>query len=165
VDLGAAVESGKFRADLYFRLNVISLNVPPLRDRKQDIPTLARYVHARTASGRQNAPRGFHTDAVAAMVNYSWPGNVRELFNRVQRAVFMCENALIRPEDLGLDSTGQGTNSENLQAARVEAEKLAIRASLDRARQNVTLAARDLGVSRMTLYRLLAKHSITPVAD
>jgi DNA-binding NtrC family response regulator len=118
-------------------------------------------VCAQAAAQTAVPVRGFHTDAIAAMLAYRWPGNVRELFNRVQRAVVMCEHPLIRPEDLGLTAALYGTAAD-LQEARTEAEKSAIRDSLERVSHNVTLAARDLGISRMTLYRLMAKHSITP---
>ena len=161
VDLDAAVEAGSFRDDLFFRLNVLRLDVPPLRDRREDIPRLARHVYAQAAAEGAVAARGFHCDAITAMLAYRWPGNVRELFNRVQRAVVMCEHPLIRPEDLGLTGAQSGSTGD-LQGARTEAEKCAIRDSLERVSHNVTLAARDLGVSRMTLYRLMAKHSITP---
>jgi two-component system response regulator HydG len=161
VDLDAAVETGQFRADLYFRLNVLHLNVPPLRERREDIPQLTRHALAQMAASAQVAARGFHCDAIAAMLAYHWPGNVRELFNRVQRAVVMCDQPLIGPEDLGFTGVQLGTTCD-LQEARIEAEKSAIRDSLDRVSHNVTLAARELGVSRMTLYRLMAKHSITP---
>lgn len=161
VDLDAAVESGRFRDDLYFRLNVLHLDVPPLRSRREDIPRLARHVAARVAAEARVNLRGFHPDALAAMLAYHWPGNVRELSNRVQRALVMCEHPLMGPEDLGLTGVLLGSTAD-LQEARIEAEKSAIHDSLERVSHNVTLAARDLGVSRMTLYRLMAKHSITP---
>jgi DNA-binding NtrC family response regulator len=161
VDLEDAVASGLFRADLFFRLNVLRLAVPPLRERRDDIPRLARHMHAQAAAGVRVVARGFHPDALAAMLAYHWPGNVRELANRVQRALVMCDQPLIRPEDLGLEAVQPPARPE-LEDVRVEAEKIAIRQSLERVSHNVTLAARDLGVSRMTLYRLMAKHSITP---
>ena len=161
IDLEAAVEAGAFRDDLFFRLNVLHLGVPPLRERREDIPLLARHVYAQAAAENPVVARGFHSDAIAAMLAYRWPGNVRELYNRVQRAVVMCERPLIRAEDLGLTGAQCGAAGD-LQEARTEAEKCAIRDSLERVSHNVTLAARDLGVSRMTLYRLMAKHSITP---
>ncbi|MBK6006402.1 sigma-54-dependent Fis family transcriptional regulator [Ramlibacter ginsenosidimutans] len=163
VDLESAVAVGRFRADLFFRLNVLHLRVPPLRERREDIPRLARHVYAQTAAGQRVIARGFHPDAIAAMMEWPWPGNVRELCNRVQRAVVMADRPLISADDLGLTTVQLGTAGD-LEEARVEAEKCAIRDSLARERHNVTLAARDLGVSRMTLYRLMAKHSITPHA-
>lgn len=163
VDLAAAAAAGRFRLDLYYRLNVLNLVVPPLRERKEDIPRLARHVQERTAAAYPVTARGFHPEAIAAMLAHTWPGNVRELFNRVQRAFVMSEHALVRAEDLGLVAPPVAV-ADNLQDARVEAEKIAIRSSLERVSHNVTLAARDLGVSRMTLYRLMAKYSITPRA-
>jgi len=159
VDLAAAALAGHFRDDLYLRLNVLNLSVPPLRDRKEDIPTLARQAYQRSVARTTTVARGFQSSAIEAMLAHDWPGNVRELFNRVQRAVVMTDKSLIRPEDLGLAGAA-APPPENLEATRIAAEKNAIQASLERVSHNVTLAARDLGVSRMTLYRLMAKHGM-----
>ncbi len=158
VDLVQAVSARRFREDLFYRLNVVGLAVPPLRNRKEDIPALARQFHAECARNGGGS-RGFSRQALAAMGVHAWPGNVRELFNRVQRAVVMAERRTIGAADLGLEAA-PAQPLDNLETTRVRAEKDAISLSLDRFSHNVTLAARELGVSRMTLYRLMAKHSI-----
>ena len=161
VDLAQAVAGGRFREDLYYRLNVLPIAVPPLRERREDIPLLAQHFYERCASERSSDVAGFSRIAMTALMLHHWPGNVRELNNRVQRAFLMAEQRMIAPRDLGLGEAA-GPEGDKLQTVRVQAEKSAIRLSLSRLSQNVTLAARELGISRMTLYRLMAKHRITP---
>ncbi|MGJ7489631.1 sigma 54-interacting transcriptional regulator [Variovorax sp. ZT4R33] len=160
IDLAEAVACGKFREDLYYRLHVLSITVPPLRERKEDVPMLAQHFYQRCAQElKRTRAAGFSRQALAAMVAHGWPGNVRELFNRVQRAVVMTDSRFIQPSDLDLagDAPDAGIC---LNAARTLAERDAIRFTLDRVGRNVTHAARELGVSRMTLYRLMEKHRI-----
>jgi len=159
VNLAQAVQRGAFREDLYYRLNVLALDVPPLRERREDLLPLAEHFFHAFASERAPRVRGFSSGAAQAMRGYHWPGNVRELINRVRRAMVMAEGRLIQPQDLGL-ATATAAAPLQLDDARIRAERDAIDASLLRAGRNITLAARDLGVSRMTLYRLLAKHGI-----
>ena len=160
VDLAEAVACGKFREDLYYRLHVLSITVPPLRERKEDVPMLAQHFYRRcSAELRSRKVEGFGRQAVAAMLAHDWPGNVRELFNRVQRAVVMADSRLIAPDDLELACEAH-EHGVCLDAARTLAERDAIRFTLDRTGRNVTHAARELGVSRMTLYRLMEKHRI-----
>ena len=161
VDLAQAVAAGRFREDLFYRLNVLSISVPSLRERSEDVPMLAQHFFERCARERPSAVKGFSKPAMAALMVHDWPGNVRELYNRVQRAVVMAEQQMMSPSDLGLGAQVR-QEAESLQVIRVQAEKSAICLSLDRVSHNVTLAARELGISRMTLYRLIAKHSITP---
>jgi DNA-binding NtrC family response regulator len=160
VDLGQAVARGAFREDLYYRLNVLALDVPPLRQRKEDLLPLAEHFFHAFSSERAPRVKGFSGRAAQAIRDYDWPGNVRELINRVRRAMVMAEGRLIAPRDLGLGATRVPDAAAQLDEARIRAERDAIDASLLRAGSNITLAARDLGVSRMTLYRLLAKHGI-----
>ncbi|HVZ44665.1 MAG TPA: sigma 54-interacting transcriptional regulator [Ramlibacter sp.] len=162
--LAEAVHAKRFRQDLFFRLSVIPLTLSPLRLRKEDIEPLAHHFRSTAASARASIARGFSRRALAAMKEHAWPGNVRELSSRVRRALVLAERRLIGPEELGLEAKAAGP-IDSLQAIRVQAEKDAVALSLDRASQNVSLAARDLGVSRMTMYRLMAKHSITPRAS
>jgi DNA-binding NtrC family response regulator len=163
VDLEAAVRNRSFREDLYYRLNVLSLQVPPLRERKDDIESLALSCFDSFSHEMNPRLRGFSRRALAAMEAHDWPGNVRELINRVRRAMVMCEGSLIAPSDLGLEGTvPQAAREEALGDARMQAERGAIVESLRQAGRNVTAAARQLGVSRMTLYRLMAKHGLTP---
>lgn len=168
VDLAQAVARGSFRQDLYYRLNVLGLEVPPLRERREDLLPLAEHFFASFASERGSQLRGFSKAAQQAIAAHDWPGNVRELLNRVRRALIMATGRLIMPADLGMaqvPSQAQAQASAShaalaLDDARVLAERAAIAASLLEAGSNVAQAARRLGVSRMTLYRLLAKHGI-----
>jgi DNA-binding NtrC family response regulator len=160
VDLAQAVQRGAFREDLYYRLNVLALDVPSLRERRDDLLPLAEHFFQTYTSERAPRVKGFSSSAAQAIRDYHWPGNVRELINRVRRAMVMAEGRLIQPQDLGLGAATAAPAPLQLDDARIRAERDAIDASLLRAGRNITLAARDLGVSRMTLYRLLAKHGI-----
>jgi len=164
VDLAEAVAVGRFRDDLFYRLNVLSLEVAPLRRRMEDVPILAEYFFQRCVAKIRTRVRGFSRQAIGAMLAHSWPGNVRELFNRVQRAVVMTERRLIGPADLGLP-IAESSGLLGLDAARTLAERDAISLTLTRVGCNITHAARELGISRMTLYRLMDKHSIAPESD
>ncbi|MDM0012189.1 sigma-54 dependent transcriptional regulator [Variovorax sp. J22P168] len=161
VDLAEAVAVGQFREDLFYRLNVLSIDVAPLRRRKEDVPILAEFFFQQCAAKGKTATRvrGFSRQAVTAMLAHEWPGNVRELFNRVQRAVVMTDRRLIAPADLGLAAVDNPVGM-GLDAARTVAERDVIGLTLTRVGRNITHAARELGVSRMTLYRLMEKHGI-----
>ncbi|WP_028105207.1 sigma-54 dependent transcriptional regulator [Pseudoduganella violaceinigra] len=159
VKLAEAVERGHFREDLFYRLNVLTLQVPALRERRDDVVALAEEVFHSYATERARGVRGFSNSALRALRAHDWPGNVRELLNRVRRAAVMADGALIQPQDLELDGAGATLTAEDLDSARAGAERLALQGRLD-AGLSVTSVARDLGVSRMTLYRLMAKHGI-----
>jgi transcriptional regulator with PAS, ATPase and Fis domain len=160
VDLQDAVAKGRFREDLYYRLNVLHLDVPPLRERPGDIEPLA--MECMRAFGRQRltVASGFRGDTLRAMRRYHWPGNVRELFNRVQRALVMCEHRLITPVDLGLQHLNNHRPSLTLHGARAAVEENVIRLTLQKHANNVSMAARELDVSRVTLYRLMEKFKL-----
>ena len=160
VNLQQAVADGLFREDLYYRLNVLPVDVPPLRERRDDLNMLAQHFFRVFATEKAPHVKGFGNDALRAIREHDWPGNVRELINRTRRAMVLGEGRLIAPHDLGLASRRPAAGSAGLDALRIDAERAAIGASLERAGRNITHAARDLGVSRMTLYRLLAKHGI-----
>jgi DNA-binding NtrC family response regulator len=159
VNLAEAVAVGQFREDLFYRLNVLSIDVMPLRRRMEDVPILAEHFFQRCAAKSRTHARGFSRQSMEAMQAHAWPGNVRELFNRVQRAVVMTDRRLIAPTDLGL-SMADSTIGMALNTARTTAERDVICLTLNRVGRNITHAARELGVSRMTLYRLMDKHSI-----
>ncbi len=164
VDLEKAVAAGRFREDLFHRLNVLPIQVPPLRSRPNDIEHLAEHYFAKFALDKSPRLTGFSRSALTAMLNHPWPGNVRELINRVRRAMVMAEGRLIKPEDLGLESATSLDSRAELYDARVAAERDAILVSLQSSGNNVSQAARQLGVSRMTLYRLMSKHDIRPLS-
>lgn len=160
IDLQDAVCNGRFREDLYYRLNVLQLSMPLLRERTVDIDVLAQHFFMVFAEERNRNIRGFSSDALEAMRAYHWPGNVRELMNRVRRAIVMCEHNLITAAELGLDAPEQMPTLRTLEAARDEAERRAIETSLHCCGNNISEAARQLGVARITLYRLLRKYGL-----
>jgi len=157
VDLEGAVSAGRFRLDLFHRLKVLEVHVPPLRERGRDICALAEHFLEtfRPEAGRRI--RGFAPDALQALMLHGWPGNVRELANRVRQAAVMGESSLVSADDLGLAPTG-GDTSASLEAMRERAEIEAIRTALIRSGRNFSRASKALGISRMTLYRLIQKH-------
>lgn len=161
VNLEQAVKEGRFREDLYYRLNVLNIKVPALREREGDIELLARFFFEKFTKEKNRNVKGFRRNALQTMIDYDWPGNVRELINRIRRAMVMCENRLITTADLGLERRSSHRRLTTLDDARTKAEKEAIQFSLRFNRNNVSQAARQLGVSRVTLYRLMEKFEIT----
>jgi len=160
VDLEKAVEEGQFREDLFYRLNVLNITVPPLRDRNGDIDLLARAFFEDHEVETNRVVKGFSRQAISAMCIYDWPGNVRELMNRVRSAKVMCEQRLITPADLGLEIQLLSRSMASLEDAREKAENDIIQRSLKINNNNISKTARDLGVSRVTLYRLINKLEI-----
>jgi DNA-binding NtrC family response regulator len=161
-DLAEAVRQGRFREDLYYRLNVMCLSTPNLANRGQDIEAIARHYFAKFASTHNRSLRGFAKAAMNAMLTHAWPGNVRELINRVQRATVMAEGRFIQPEDLGLERPQDHAQLLSLEDARAAAECAMIRRALAQSRNQISRAASLLGVSRVTLYRLIEKYNIRP---
>ncbi|GAB3541408.1 sigma-54 dependent transcriptional regulator [Noviherbaspirillum agri] len=162
IDLAEAVRQGRFREDLYYRINVVCIPMPPLADRGQDIEDIAKHYFAKFAGMHNRSLRGFSKAAMNAMLSHPWPGNVRELVNRVQRATVMAEGRFIQPEDLGLDRHHYQTQLMSLEDARADAERTMIRRALSQSRNQISRAAALLGVSRVTLYRLIEKYNIRP---
>lgn len=158
VNLQHAVQQGTFREDLYYRLNVLTLDVPSLRERKEDLMLLANYFFSTYMSERAPMVKGFSSAAMQAIHDHGWPGNVRELINRVRRAMIMAEGRLIVPQDLGLG--GPPSRDAALSGTRQRVDREAVQASLVNTSSNISQAARNLGVSRMTLYRLIKKLNI-----
>jgi len=159
VDLVLAQAEGRFRSDLFHRLCVLTLTIPPLRERGEDILLLANAVLAEHGREAHRRIRGFSPCATQAMMQYAWPGNVRELINRVRRAIVMTDNRKIDAEDLQL-AGGKDLPRKTLDAIREEAEREAIRTAMASHGFHVVPAARELNVSRVTLYRLMHKHNI-----
>ncbi|NWK44214.1 sigma-54 dependent transcriptional regulator [Ralstonia pickettii] len=159
VDLEAAQHHGGFRTDLFHRLCVLTLSVPPLRERGSDIVLLAEHILAQHASEASHRIRGFTPCALHAMMHYPWPGNVRELINRVRRALVMTDNRKISAADLHLEGYAS-VSGQTLEEAREGAESDAIRTAIARNGFHMGMTARELAVSRVTLYRLMQKHGI-----
>lgn len=162
VDLEKAVEDGRFRADLFYRLNVVNIRVPPLRERLEDVRLLARAAFKANAQKKGRQVRDFSEEGLLAMEAYKWPGNVRELINRVRRAMIMAEGELITPQDLGLPGARASAVIDTLESARSRFDREIIQRSLHLSGSNVSEAARRLGVSRGTLYRLMTRLDIEP---
>jgi two-component system NtrC family response regulator len=159
VDLVKAMADGRFREDLYYRLAVVTITMPPLRDREGDIELLAKSFLQRQAAA-QNKNLMFTPKATKAMQSHGWPGNVRELENRIQRAAIMAEGGRIGPKDLALISPYSEYHGQGLIKAREAVEREMVEAALARNKGNLTRAAQELEISRPTLYELLEKLGI-----
>jgi two-component system NtrC family response regulator len=159
-DLKAHMATGRFREDLFYRLSVVTIAVPPLRDRGDDLRILAEYFLEFYSRHYKRRIKGFTQSALRAIQAHRWPGNVRELENRVQRSVILSHDAYLRPEDLELESDVPAEAPRTLQDARDEAERRLLLEALTRNAGNITRAARDIQVSRPTFHDLLRKHAI-----
>ncbi|WP_244817326.1 sigma-54 dependent transcriptional regulator [Caballeronia sp. Lep1P3] len=164
VDMQTAMLEGRFRADLYHRLCVLQIDEPPLRVRGKDIELLANHMLERFRRDASRRLRGFAPCAIAALHNYAWPGNVRELINRVRRAIVMSEGRQILASDLELGEYVEAAPM-TLAQAREAAERHAIEVALLRHRGRLGEAADELGISRVTLYRLLTAYGLRARAD
>ena len=159
-DLDRMMAEGRFREDLYYRLNEVAIRVPPLRERLGDAVFLASFFLRRFAAEYDRPVRGFGPGTLAALKDHSWPGNVRELENRVKRAVVMADGPLLSPTDLGLSTPGEEPQSLFIRAARARAEREVLQLALAQAGANLSKAAKLLGISRPTLYDLMQQHQI-----
>lgn len=183
VDIQESIKSGKFREDLYYRIGVITIELPPLRDRGEDIELLANIFLRRFGQEFGQKVRGYSSAAIEWLRTYGWPGNVRELENKVKRAVVMAESPIIEAYDLGFEekqalpevdeSVGDGKtpgtttlNNEfsfsglTLKEGRRQVENVLLKQALEKAQGNILKAAEELAVSRPTFYDLLKKHGL-----
>ncbi len=159
-NLESAIENGKFRRDLYYRLNTFTVDLPPVRERDEDRVIIARYFLKRF-SGEIGLSKQFTEEAVSAVRNYSWPGNVREIINKVRRAIIMANDELITPQDLDLNIQGPTLKMEEcLRNVRENIEKQKLIEVLEKCGKNISKAAKMLGVSRPTIYNLKKKYGI-----
>jgi len=159
-DLKAAVKNGTFREDLYFRIAVVTVSIPALRDRGEDIGLIAREFLHRHALQNGRTGLVFSPDALRAINRYRWPGNIRELQNRVQRAVIMAEGRRISVDDMELSQLLEDLPSVTLKEAREEIEREMVQQALKRHAGKISSAAVDLGISRPTFYELMEKLGI-----
>jgi two-component system, NtrC family, response regulator AtoC len=170
-DLVRAMDSGAFREDLFYRLNVIPIHVPPLRERRGDIPLLAMHFLLKTSPSNPATPKGFAPEAMALLEHYAWPGNVRELKNAVERARALAGREFILPDDLPAEvRQGNGEVAERLppipsfKAAKrevvTEFEERSLRELLERTGWNIAEAARQSGVHRKTIERKLKRYRL-----
>jgi DNA-binding NtrC family response regulator len=158
-DLSRDVASGRFRQDLLFRLNTVEINLPPVRDRREDIPLLAIHFVQQHARRYRKDLVGLEPAALQLLQEHPWPGNVRELDHAVERAVLMAQGKTIKPADLGLRSAGDSPNRiEDMDLEEVE--RFLIKKTLARFEGNAKRAAEALGLSRSAFYRRLEKHGL-----
>jgi DNA-binding NtrC family response regulator len=161
VDLRQAAAEGRFREDLYYRLNVIEIRIPPLRERKEDVPLLAQHFVERFAHELNRDVGGLSDGALRALLDYSWPGNVRELENAVERAMVTCRNRELTEADFAFlarngSRPGGAPASLNLQ----DMEKVLIAAAIEKTEGNIKEAAGLLGIDRSTLYEKIKRYEI-----
>jgi len=159
-DVRKLMVEGGFREDLFYRINEMTVHLPPLRERSGDIPVLARAFLDRYAKQLARNILGFKEDALSALEAYGWPGNVRELDHKIKRAVVMAQGPLIEIKDLELAEGGRPCRISSLREAREAAERLAICLALSEAGENVSKAAELLEITRPTLYALLTKFNL-----
>ena len=160
-DLKQSIAAGKFREDLYFRLAVVTIHLPPLRDRGDDLMLVARQFLQRFATQNAKSGMSFSPDAVRAINRHPWPGNVRELQNRVQRAVIMAEGKRVTAADLEL-AEGSGPNANpTLKELRESVEREAVQRALKRNLGKIAPTAVELGISRPTVYELMEKYGLS----
>ncbi|MBI5542876.1 MAG: sigma-54-dependent Fis family transcriptional regulator, partial [Deltaproteobacteria bacterium] len=159
-DLKKLVEQGQFREDLYYRLNVVSIVLPPLRERREDIPLLANHFLKICSQKNQKPMSGFSKAALERLEAYAWPGNVRELENAVERAVVLCRGSAVELEDLPASARGGASGGERhviipIGMPMEEVELKVIQETLRHTKGDKTLAARLLGIAARTIYRKL----------
>jgi two-component system NtrC family response regulator len=157
-NLEVMVGNGSFREDLFYRICEMTVNIPPLRNRLGDKVLLARHFKLKFAKEHGQNVTGFTPDAIAAIENYAWPGNIREMENKIKRAVIMADGKHITREDLGLAEASE--LSLNLRHIRQEAERAAILRALSMTDNNISAAAKLLGVTRPTFYDLIKKYDM-----
>jgi two-component system, NtrC family, nitrogen regulation response regulator NtrX len=154
------IAAGHFREDLFYRLNVIPFLVPPLRERREDIPVLSRYFMRMFSVEHGRSPKEFSANALDLMSDYSWPGNVRELRNEIERLVIMIQDETIQEKDLSLPNGTLSASASTLHEARAQYEKEFILSKLKEVGWNVSRAARLLGLERSYLYRKMKTYGI-----
>jgi DNA-binding NtrC family response regulator len=159
-DLHREVAEGRFRQDLLFRINTIEIHVPPLRQRREDLPALAQHF-LRTHAGRyRKTITGFEPAALRAMADHAWPGNVRELEHAVERAVLLSTSDQIQASHLGLRSQPNAAGGELTTMALDDAERILVQTALERAGGNIHHAAKAMGLSRAALYRRIERYGL-----
>jgi two-component system, NtrC family, response regulator len=159
-DLKGNIGDGKFREDLFYRLAVVTIHLPPLRDRADDARLLAQIFLQRFATEYAKGNLVFHPDALRALNRHTWPGNIRELENRVKRAVIMADSKRLTAADLELPQTSGAEHTTTLKEAREAVEREMIQQVLQRHSGKISSAAQELGISRPTLYELMEKLGI-----
>jgi two-component system nitrogen regulation response regulator NtrX len=159
-NLQSEIAAGRFREDLFYRLNVIPFFVPPLRERREDIPILARYFMRVFSAEHGRMPKEFAAEALDTLVDYSWPGNVRELRNEIERLVIMVQDDLVKVNDLSLPNGNGLVRASTLHESRAHFEREFILSKLKENNWNISQTARLLGLERSYLYRKMKAYNI-----
>jgi DNA-binding NtrC family response regulator len=159
-DLEAECAAGNFRADLLFRLNTVEIRIPPLRERRAEIPAFCSHFLLKYTTRYRKQIDGFSPEAMEKLLEYAWPGNVRELDHTLERSVIMCRESKIQPSHLGLQSSARFRPVDITDMSLEEVEALLIGKALARYSGNVTQAAEVLGLSRGTFYRRMEKYGL-----
>lgn len=159
-NLEVAINEGRFRQDLYYRISEITISIPPLREREGGRLILARSLLEKFAAQHGRTLKGFSPDTLNAIRNYAWPGNVREMENKIKGAVIMAEGKQVTAADLGLSEVDAQAPNLNLREVRRLSETTAIKRALVSASGNISKAAKILGITRPTLYDLIEKYEI-----
>jgi transcriptional regulator with PAS, ATPase and Fis domain len=157
-DLEQMVREHTFREDLYYRLNVVNLWLPPLRERGDDVLIIAKTLLSKYAEEFSSPVRGYTPAAIAAIKKYDWPGNIRQLQNRIKKGLVLCDHKLLAPDDLDLGATAE-TSIMPLEKAKEDFQRRYVLEVLERNNGNRTQTARDLGVDPRTIFRYLEKES------
>jgi len=157
-DVNTEIAAGRFRQDLLFRLNTIEIHLPPLHDRREDIPLLANHFLRNYSQRYRKSVTGFDPTAAQALQEHPWPGNVRELDHAVERGVLLAQGPQVRASDLGLRAAASGSSPRLEEMSLEEVERYLVQRTLSRYDGNVSMAAKALGLSRSGLYRRLQKH-------
>jgi two-component system NtrC family response regulator len=164
-NLSALIQSGQFRNDLFYRVSEVSLNIPPLREREGDAIVIATALLRRYCEQNHKKLKSFSEEAAIAIETYTWPGNIRELENKIKRAVIMSDDGQVGLEDLELSLNTDANMPFNLKVVREKAEAVAIKRALSHANNNVSTAAKLLGIARPTLYTLMERYGINVAVD
>ena len=159
-DIAAECAAGNFREDLLFRLNTVEIRIPPLRERREDIPTLSAHFLTRYANRYGKQLQGFLPEALEKLTSYNWPGNIRELEHTIERAVIMCREDQIQADSLGLQAAGRSRAVNFDEMSLEEVESVLVGKALARYNGNVSQAAEVLGLSRGTFYRRMEKYGL-----
>ena len=159
-DLPAMVREGRFREDLYYRINTVTLQLPPLRERTDEIAALANSFTIRYAKKYRRNVTGISDEAIALLSHCRWPGNVRELQNCIEKAVILADNTILQPEDLQIDKSALNTSTSSVAETLEDAEEQVIRNAVKKYNGNLSLVAKALNISRPTLYNRLKKYGI-----
>ena len=159
-DLPAMVREGRFREDLYYRINTVTLQLPPLRERTDEIAALANSFTIRYTKKYRRNVTGISDEAIALLSHCRWPGNVRELQNCIEKAVILADNTILQPEDLQIDKSALNTSTSSVAETLEDAEEQVIRNAVKKYNGNLSLVAKALNISRPTLYNRLKKYGI-----